>query len=251
MDFRQRHVATRSENPRHEHEYHCIGFILDGLGRAEFAREAWKVQPGDLNIIPAGVAHRERFGTPRVGWSSVELLNASDEIDPLARRAFARPVQISRGPATEIARRISVELEGADDLSPLVLWGLGIELMATIARSEDFDSPRTIPRWLPRVLELLRVRCCEALAVSEIAREAGVHPGHLARVFFGALGCTIGQYLRAERVERAKTLLARGDQSIAMIAAQVGFSDQAHLTRAFKRVTGVTPGAYRVALRSR
>ncbi len=249
--FRERHVVARVENPRHEHEYQCIGFILEGKGTAEMSRDSWTVRPGDVNVIPAGVAHLERFGAPRIGWCSLEVDQAPPEIEDLTRRAFARPVQFSRGPACDAARRISYELRLGDDLTPLSLWGLGIALLAAAARGGGFDGSAGEPRWMGRVVELLRARHAERLSVRGIAEETGVHPGHLARVFRRERGCTIGEFVRIERVERAKTLLVRNDQSIARIAVEVGFCDQAHFGRAFKAVTGATPAAYRASWRSR
>ncbi|HKQ48026.1 MAG TPA: AraC family transcriptional regulator [Phycisphaerae bacterium] len=186
-----------------------------------------------------------------MGWCSMEFVNPPEELDRLSRRAFARPVQISRGPACEIARRIACEMRIRDDLSSLSLWGLGIELLTTIARGDDPPRQESNPVWLGRVIDLLRARCCDALSVRELALEAGVHPGHLARAFRRARGCRIGEFLRGERIERAKSLLVRSDESIALIAARVGFSDQAHLTRAFKRETGTTPAVYRASARWR
>ena len=51
------------------------------------------------------------------------------------------------------------------------------------------------------------------------------------------------------RVERAKELLRHGDDTLAAIAAAVGFADQSHFTAAFRRETGLTPGRFRAAAR--
>ena len=249
--FRERRVAARNENPPHEHEYQCVGFILEGFGTADFARESWVVGPGNINVIPAGIRHHEGFGSPVVRWCSLELRDPPTEVGGLVRRAFARPVQFASGPACEIARRIASELRISDDVTPLALWGLGTELLAAIARSSTADGERPGSRWLRKVEEQLRECCTAPLSVSEIAADAGVHPGHLARMFRRVWGCSIGEFVRAERVERAKVLLASNDLPIAHIAQRVGFSDQAHFTRVFKRLTGTTPAAYRTSFRPR
>jgi AraC-like DNA-binding protein len=57
-------------------------------------------------------------------------------------------------------------------------------------------------------------------------------------------------YLRQVRVERAKEMLAAG-LSISEVALAVGFFDQSHLTRYFKRILGLTPGTYATAIRSK
>jgi AraC-like DNA-binding protein len=75
---------------------------------------------------------------------------------------------------------------------------------------------------------------------------AGVElsPYHLIKVFKDATGFPPHTWLVLERICRARHLLATG-ASPAQVSSAVGFADQAHLTRWFKRVTGVTPGAYR------
>lgn len=55
------------------------------------------------------------------------------------------------------------------------------------------------------------------------------------------MGVTPHQYILQRRIEKAKYLLQQGKLSIAEVAATVGFCDQSHFTRYFKRIVGVTP----------
>ena len=68
-------------------------------------------------------------------------------------------------------------------------------------------------------------------------------PFHLVRVFRAATGLPPHAYLTQVRLQHAKRLLAAG-ALIAWVAADTGFTDQSHLARHFKQVTGVTPGQY-------
>jgi len=72
-------------------------------------------------------------------------------------------------------------------------------------------------------------------------------PFHLARLFKQVLGVSPHQYLIQVRVNSARSLLSAGsgERSLAEIAAAVGFADQSHLTRHFKRITGITPRQFR------
>ena len=101
------------------------------------------------------------------------------------------------------------------------------------------------PPWLRRVQDTLHDRYDQVVRVGELARAAGVHPVHMARVFKRHHGCTVGEYQRRIRVERACTLLDGRDVSLAALALRTGFADQAHFTRRFKEVVGVSPGEYR------
>lgn len=81
------------------------------------------------------------------------------------------------------------------------------------------------------------------LSLSELAAIAQMSPFHFAHQFKKSTGLAPHQFLIRCRIERAKELLLCSELSIADIAAEVGFANQSHMTRHFKRVTGVTPGA--------
>jgi AraC family transcriptional regulator len=81
--------------------------------------------------------------------------------------------------------------------------------------------------------------------VGELAREAGVHRSHFARAFRQHFGCTIADFVRRLRIDWAAQQLRSQSCSLSQLSLDAGFGDQAHFTRTFKRITGVTPGAYR------
>jgi hypothetical protein len=64
------------------------------------------------------------------------------------------------------------------------------------------------------------------------------------RSFRSATGLTPGAYLRQLRVQKSRRLLGPGGLSLAELAAQLGFADQSHFTREFRRVFGITPGRF-------
>ena len=69
-------------------------------------------------------------------------------------------------------------------------------------------------------------------------------PNYFARLFKQTTGITPHQYVIRCRIERAKELIQRGNLPLIEIATQVGFLDQSHLNRHFKRLVGVTPKTY-------
>jgi AraC family transcriptional regulator len=81
------------------------------------------------------------------------------------------------------------------------------------------------------------------VTLSDIASAVHLSPFHLTRLFKQALGVSPHQYLIQVRVNSARSLLTAGsgERSLAEVASAVGFADQSHLTRHFKRLLGVTP----------
>jgi AraC-like DNA-binding protein len=102
-----------------------------------------------------------------------------------------------------------------------------------------------------RIRELLHDRYAAAdLTADDLAAAAGCSRFAAYRAFHQVYGLAPSDYQRQLRVRAARRLLAR-DIPPAVAAAEAGFADQAHLTRWFRRYYGVTPGAYRTAMRPR
>jgi AraC family transcriptional regulator len=83
------------------------------------------------------------------------------------------------------------------------------------------------------------------LTIARLAKVASLSRFHFARAFKTAVGQSPHQYVSAQRLERAKEMLTRGDQSLLDITVALSFSSQANFTRAFRLGTGMTPGQYR------
>jgi AraC family transcriptional regulator len=99
---------------------------------------------------------------------------------------------------------------------------------------------------LRRVLDYIDANLDQDLTLAELAGVACLSPCHFSRSFKEALGLGPQRYTVRRRIERAKALLQQGD-TLADIAATVGFADQSHFTAAFRRETGMTPGRFRSA----
>jgi AraC-like DNA-binding protein len=94
------------------------------------------------------------------------------------------------------------------------------------------------------VMDAIRAAPCEHHTLRSLGQLAGLSPMHFARVFRRTFGMSAHQCLIAYRIEMAKRLLLTSTP-LAQIAVESGFSDQAHLTNAFRLRVGMTPGRWR------
>lgn len=83
------------------------------------------------------------------------------------------------------------------------------------------------------------------ISLEMVAGRVGLSPSHLSVLFRQTVGQSFREYLCRLRVEESKRLLLSTDYSLSDIAVAMGFSDQSHYCKAFKHVTGLSPGKYR------
>ena len=94
---------------------------------------------------------------------------------------------------------------------------------------------------LLRALEYIQDHLGQELTVSRLAEAVSISPYHFTRLFREATGKSPHQFIIEARISKARHLLERGNISISEAAYEVGFADQSHLTRHFKRVFGLPP----------
>ena len=228
----------------HTHERSVVAITLSGRWTSRLGGRTCESAPGHVLVEPAGDRHSNDFAA---GGARVLIVQPDPTFDDLLGpcRAFLTSLAHRPSVATHaVALRLARELARPDDLSPLAVQGLCLELLATAGR-EHARTPATREPWLAVVEDYLREHFRETPALPTLAALAGVHPSHLARVFRRRHGVSPAQFLRARRLEWALAALRETRESIAAIAHQAGFADQSHFTRLFRGATGLTPARFR------
>jgi AraC family transcriptional regulator len=141
------------------------------------------------------------------------------------------------------------EMRRMDAAAPLAIEGLLLELVACASRMREQNGSSGRPRWLEDARDRIHVELADRPTLTGLAESVGVHPVTLARAFRRAFGCTVGEYVRSLRIERAARQLTDTDLSLAEIALAEGFSDQSHFSNLFRRHTGLSPFQFRRAVR--
>ncbi|MGW3105193.1 helix-turn-helix domain-containing protein [Streptomyces sp. NPDC001100] len=233
----------------HAHEEFTIGVCVDGSELIDYRGGHIRTAPGSIVVLAPGEMHT---GGP------------ANTTDGYAYRAlYADPALLTDGTLggvphfrepllddAELARAFRLahtELSLCPD--PLEAESRLPWLLAALARrhSTSRPAPDEIPgaAW---VAHAVRDRLADDLltppSLSALATDFGLSRYQLLRAFRTTMGIPPYAWLAQYRVTRARGLLEAGGRP-AEVAAQVGFADQAHLTRWFRRVLGVTPAAYR------
>ncbi len=177
-----------------------------------------------------------RFLCPTVGRSA-------------ALSALRRPVEIQDTGAVEaLAALLADEVASpakhavyAESLVGGIVSGL-LDLGAAAPGTVSGGLTRAQMRRLESRLADNRTR---RLSVAEMAETVGLSPSWFAAAFKKTTGKTPHSWQLEQRIGAAERLLLDGGLSLAEIAVQLGFSDQAHLTKAFRQVLGQTPAAWR------
>src|SRR5258706_2139403 len=235
--FNEVAFAPRRETPRHTHAEAFFTLLLDGDYRGRYGSSVHDCRRGTLLFHPAEEIQSERFGEAGARSFIVGVEARWLERIKVNGGVYAqRPLWIAQSMARELAH--------ADELTPLSLDALAVELL--VAASRERRQDRYIAPSILRARQLLHDQFREAISLRDVAAAAGLHPVHVAREFRRAFGASVGEYLRRLRIEYACRQLAASERSVTDIAFDAGFSSHSHFTAAFRRVLGVTPTQYRL-----
>lgn len=235
----------------HVHDRPTFAVILNGsfdlvLTSPGIRRKRLDCSPGTLFTEPAGEKHANLVGA---GGASVIVFQpdpAASELDEAALGVLDRINHFRHGGIMGLGRELAREVLEPDGMAPLAAEALALEMLVETARLDARDRwVGETPPWMTLAIDYVHAHFREPLRIRDVAGVVGVHPAHLAARFRQVHKMSLGAYIRRLRVDWAADRLTGSEESIAAIAYRAGFSDQAHLTRQFKRATGWTPARYR------
>ena len=108
------------------------------------------------------------------------------------------------------------------------------------------SSKRKTPAWAQVLKEIIQDHIDTSLSLKEISKGLEINPSYLSREFSKYFeDLSFGDYIRKQRIEKAKELMETQKYSLTEIAYLTGFSDQSHFTRIFKKYTGKNPSSFK------
>jgi AraC-like DNA-binding protein len=225
---------------------------------------------GDVELISRGVRARCEPGSLTVGqpgeaWvlsprsvmrAAIRIIRIYNDLydglrEEIGVRGSASPFR--RGPQRidGLDQRFTSLHDAIDRGESLEVQELLLTFLATLVpgqRQTSIAMPRRNPQTVRRVQEYLQARFVHVVSLEELARVARTDKFALLRAFSRDLGTTPHVYQMRLRMTRARELIIQG-LPLADVAVAVGYSEQSALTRAFRSVVGITPGAYARAVR--
>jgi len=242
-----RHTAPR-KLPMHSHELAFFALLLDGLYGERYGRRQSQYGPLSLMFRPASIPHQDEIGPCGVRLYEIEIRPTwQKRLDDCSTALDTPRDDIGGGPLLWLGVKLFREVQTSSVLDDLNVESLLAEMLSFAARASQHESRRA-PGWLSRVLDKLRLEHCRRVTLDELAREAGVHPVHLSRTFRRCVGEGIGEHVHRLRVRTACERMLDPYASLAEVSFAAGFADQSHFTRSFRRITGMTPAAFRSVL---
>ena len=237
--------------PPHTHEAWTVFIVDEGAIRYDLETRHRGAAGARVTILPPHVVHDGRAATG-AGFRKRVLYIGTDILgDDLIGRAVDDPDIEDPSLVRELRALHRILGDPEEALAgETALAGVSIRLLAHLGALNETVSDRPDDEIASDLRDLLDDHLSHRLTLAAAGRLLHASPAHLVKCFSRTFGIAPHRYLLARRIDAARGRLLDGEP-VAGVAAGVGFHDQAHLTRHFKRHVGTTPARYASASRSR
>ena len=230
--------------PPHTHEAWTVFIVDEGAIRYDLEARHRGAAGARVTILPPHVVHDGRAATGD-GFRKRVLYVGSDVLgEDLIGRAVDDPDIEDPSLLRDLWSLHRVLGDPEETLAAeTALAGVSLRLRAHLGERTETAVDRPDDEIASELRDLLDEHLVERLTLADAGRLLHTSPAHLVRCYSRTFGIAPHRYLLARRIEAARRRLLDGEP-VAQVAAGVGFHDQAHLTRHFKRHVGTTPASY-------
>jgi AraC-like DNA-binding protein len=234
--------------PPHTHEAWTVFIVDEGAIRYDLENRHRGAAGARVTILPPSVVHDGRPATG-AGFRKRVLYLGSDILDEhLIGRAVDEPDIEDRTLIRELGslHRMLGDPD-ADLAAETALADVRSRIRAHLGARPETLVDRPGDDVASDLRDLLDEHLADRITLADAGRTLHASPAHLVRCFSRTFRIAPHRYLLARRIDAARRRLLQGEP-VAEVAAGVGFHDQAHLTRHFRRHVGTTPASYASAI---
>ncbi len=243
---------------RHIQRVHELTFVVSGVGETLIGNKTYPMHPGMLFFSKLGEAHaiytfNERLRFFYIGFDFASQL--SEDVasirDFLENRCTTPAIKAE--PLGDAFIRMFSEVD-SDDAPGKLLFESAVQevislscrfLSQSVVRSYHMSDTRAVDEQLVyKIINYIDNNSCHIGSLSDLTTVFGYSYTHLAKKFSEITGESLHAYHTRHRFERAQEYLRRGE-TVTKTAELCGYDSIHAFSRAFKRVTGVSPGEYR------
>jgi AraC-like DNA-binding protein len=239
-------ALDRHRFPRHAHEHWSIAVIDRGCGSFRCSGAGHRFASGSVTVLHPSEAHDGAAGPAGIRYRSLAVPEAmiKDVLGASGTPSFANRVLQDDTAYTRLSRaHCALNGNHPDPWVDEVIVDALDHLFGAHASGGRGQASYGHASVVAAVGRYVDERLDSPITLADLAAHLELSPAVLLRRFRAEAGMAPYEYVVSRRVDVARGLLARG-VPIAAVAVRVGFADQSHLTRHFKRVVGVTPGYY-------
>jgi AraC family transcriptional regulator len=218
--------------PMHAHDSSKIGILLSGSVIEEHNKGDRLCRAGDILIKPAGANHCDSVGP--TGLSVLSMRFQSDR--DVCKSVFSAYRRLPLEPF--VARIVRHYLDG-DSMPDETIEELVCQLASIDRHAKDQ------PHWSHQAIEILKASYTAPPSLTSLAAEIGAHPVSLAQALRRKTGKTKTEIVHQLRIQHSLLMLQEGHK-VSSTAVELGFSDQSHFCRVFKRWMGCSPQEYQL-----
>jgi len=219
----------------HEQDSELI-FIMAGCLEARMSGKVYRAHRGDVLVYPRGVLHSEMsVGRQPLETRFIVYVPEPDTPEP-PRHGHDQHGRIEM--LLHWMTEFSLGQDGPGAEMPSLLFQAVLHELEQVQRSPGDQLQARLQRFLQNHLT-------EPMTLDDLAQAMGMTKFHFVRKFRECSGVPPMAYLRRMRVNAAETLLLNTDMPLKAIAPQVGFGDEYHLSRVFRKENGISPSLFR------
>jgi AraC family transcriptional regulator len=227
----------RYTESRHFHETFHLSFILQGGNLEKRQKRAIDCLPATVTFYDPGEVHQGVDilpGSSQINLEMTDQFMAKNDLIVHAAKLEKSHSVNARFMMLKVYRELTIN----DQDTPL---GIESAVLPFFKFTNKVGSNHSAPGWTSKINEALYDLWNEKLTLSELAGIADLHPANLSGYFPRYFGCTLGEYRRKIKMEKALELLGSKNIQLTDLAYHCGFADQSHFTRTCKQLTGWNP----------